>query len=249
MVTASRLRRRLRASRIGRALTGLAERSGLPAAVVLVVVVTGACIAIAGLAFTALLDAGREGDGPAALDLDLHRWIVEHRTGALDDAFRVVTWLGSATVLVPLLLTVVGILWWRRHPVLALGVVLACTGTLLTVPLVKPVIGRARPPLDDRIAGAQGAAFPSGHSANVVAAFGVLAWVATRFVRRRWLRATIWIAAALVALAVGVSRVYLGVHWPSDVLSGWFVGVAWVAAAIGVATLVPALDDRRTRRH
>jgi undecaprenyl-diphosphatase len=202
-----------------------------------------------GRGFTALLDAVREGDGPAALDPDLHRWVVEHRTGALDDAFRVVTWLGSATVLVPVVLAVIAVLWWRRHPVLALGVVVACTGTLLTVSLVKPVVGRARPPLADRIAGAQGAAFPSGHSANVVAAVGILAWVATRFVRRRRLRVTIWAAAALVALAVGVSRVYLGVHWPSDVLSGWFVGAAWVAAAIGVATLVPALDDRRARKR
>ncbi len=172
------------------------DRSGLPAAVVLVVVAAGVCIAVAGLAFTALLDAVREGDGAAALDPDIHRWVVEHRSTTLDDVFRAVTWLGSATVLVPVVLTVLVVLWWRRHPLIALGVVIACTGTLLTVLIVKPIVGRARPPLADRIAGAQGAAFPSGHSANVVAAFGILAWAATRFVHRRWQRITIWVVAA-----------------------------------------------------
>jgi len=59
----------------------------------------------------------------------------------------------------------------------------------------------------------------------------------------------IWIAAAVTALLVGASRVYLGVHWPSDVLSGWIVGAAWVVAAIAITALIPALDYRRRTRR
>ncbi len=251
MVTGSRLVQRLGQGRAGRALQGVADRSGLPAAVVLVVGALAVGIAFLGVVFTWIFDSVREGDALASLDPDIHRWFVDHRTPAWNDAFRAATWLGSMTVLLPVILAVVAALLWRRHPVLALGVVVGTAGTALTVALTKAIVGRERPPVADRLSGAYGAAFPSGHSANVVAACGILAWVATRFVHRTWLRVAIWATAALVALAVGVSRVYLGVHWPSDVLSGWLVGAAWVAAAIGVCTLIPALaldDRRRTRR-
>jgi undecaprenyl-diphosphatase len=227
----------------------VADRSGLPAAVVLVVALAAVGIAALGLAFAVLLDSVREGDGFAALDPRIHRWFVGHRTPTLDHFFRGVTWAGSMTVLLPLVLGTIAVLLWRRHPALALAVAIATGGSLLTVSIMKVVVGRSRPPVTDRIANAYGAAFPSGHSANVVAACGILAWVATRFVHRTWLRAAIWTVAAVVALLVGVSRVYLGVHWPSDVLSGWIVGAAWVVAAIAITALIPALEYRRRTRH
>jgi len=206
-------------------------------------------IAALGLAFAAILDAVREGDGIAAFDPRIHRWVVDHRSANLDHFFRGVTWAGSMTVLLPVILGTIAWLLWRRHPDLALAVAIATGGSLLTVAIMKAVVGRSRPPVADRIANAYGAAFPSGHSANVVAACGILAWVATRFVHRTWLRVVIWVAAVLTALLVGVSRVYLGVHWPSDVLSGWIVGAAWVVAAIAITELIPALDDRRRTRR
>jgi undecaprenyl-diphosphatase len=249
MVTSSRLVRRLGEGRAGRALQRVADRSGLPAAVVLVVALAAVGIAALGLAFAAILDAVREGDDIAAFDPRIHRWVVDHRTANLDHFFRGVTWAGSMTVLLPLVLGTIALLVWRRHPALALAVAIATGGSLLTVGIMKAVVGRSRPPVADRIANAYGAAFPSGHSANVVAACGILAWVATRFVHRTWLRAAIWTVAAVVALLVGVSRVYLGVHWPSDVLSGWIVGAAWVVAAIAITALIPALEYRRRTRH
>jgi len=249
MVTGSRLVRRLGEGRTGRALQRVADRSGLPAAVVFMLALATLGIAALGLAFAAILDSVREGDDIAAFDPRIHRWVVDHRTADLDHFFRGMTWAGSMTVLLPLVLGTIALLLWRRHPALALAVAIATGGSLLTVSIMKAVVGRSRPPVADRIADAYGAAFPSGHSANVVAACGILTWVVTRFTHRTWLRAVIWIAAAVTALLVGASRVYLGVHWPSDVLSGWIVGAAWVVAAIAITALIPALDYRRRTRR
>jgi undecaprenyl-diphosphatase len=248
VVTGSRFARRLRDGPLGRALTRVAARSGLPAAVVLVVAIAAVTIAAAGLAFTKILDSVMERDGVAALDPDIHRWFVGHRTPCWNDLFRAITWAGSMVVVVPLAIVVVVLLLRARHPVLAGGVVLAIVGAAVTVSAIKPIVGRARPPLAEQISSAGGFAFPSGHSATAAATAGVFAWVATRFVHRRGWQVVIWAGAVVWSLAVGTSRAYLGVHWPSDVLSGWFVGAAWVAASIGVCTLVPALDYRRRMR-
>jgi undecaprenyl-diphosphatase len=95
--------------------------------------------------------------------------------------------------------------------------------------LVKAAVHRARPVLPEPVAHAGGLSFPSGHAQSVVVAFGLLLLLALPHLRGPWRGAAIGLAAAMV-LAIGVSRVALGVHFVSDVLAGYVLGAAWLAA-------------------
>jgi undecaprenyl-diphosphatase len=181
----------------------------------------------------------------ASLDTTVHEWFVAHRTPALDDWFRAVTNLGAAAVLLPLIVLLLAALLWRRRPDLALGAGIAVIGSWVTVNLVlKPLVERARPPIADRLVFPGDASFPSGHAANAASAWLALAWVVASLVERRAAKVAVWSVAGAVVAIVGVSRLYLGVHWPSDVLAGWLVGAAWVLVGTRVARVA---RNRRSR--
>ncbi|MGW0965150.1 phosphatase PAP2 family protein [Streptomyces sp. NPDC002516] len=94
--------------------------------------------------------------------------------------------------------------------------------------LVKTVVERARPSLEDPVARAPGFSFPSGHAMTATTSFAVLLLVLLPVVPRRW-RAVCWGASVLSVVGVGFTRVALGVHWFSDVLGGWLLGLTVVA--------------------
>ncbi|CAN5698762.1 phosphatase PAP2 family protein [soil metagenome] len=125
---------------------------------------------------------------------------------------------------------VAGVWLWRRGS-RRLGGWTAFTvlsGGLLVAAL-KAVIGRARPMLDDPVATAAGLSFPSGHAFGVIVGCGVTLLLATPLLRGRLARATAWTAGLAVVAVVGFSRVGLGVHFPSDVVGGYVLGLAWLA--------------------
>ncbi|MFU8873879.1 phosphatase PAP2 family protein [Micromonospora sp. SL4-19] len=126
---------------------------------------------------------------------------------------------------------VVAWLLLRRAPRLALWVGTTMTvGGLLGV-LLKLLVGRHRPELLDPVARATGYSFPSGHALNATLAAGVLLLVFLPFTGdRRPLRWALWAAAVLIAVVTGLSRIALGVHWISDVVGGWLLGLAVLAA-------------------
>ena len=152
-------------------------------------------------------------------------------------------------------LVVVVWLWRRRARRLALWAVttMAVGGALGA--LLKLLVGRDRPDLLDPVARAAGFSFPSGHALNAALAPGVLLLVFLPFGRDRpGGRAALWTVAVMLTVVTGLSRVALGVHWASDVLGGWLLGVAVLAATTaGVPHLAgpggtAIRSDRRRRR-
>lgn len=135
------------------------------------------------------------------------------------------------TVLRAGVLVLVVWLWWRDARRLALWVATTMVVGGLLGALLKLLVGRHRPDLLEPVARAAGFSFPSGHALNATLTAGVLLLVFLPFARdRRPLRWAMWVAALVLAIVTGVSRVALGVHWASDVVGGWLLGVAVVAA-------------------
>jgi undecaprenyl-diphosphatase len=123
-------------------------------------------------------------------------------------------------------------LWRRGATKLAAFLVVTTIGGGLVDTAVKLVVGRPRPEFDNPISSARGNSFPSGHSMSSLIAYGALLVVFVPAIASpRWRRAAIGSAVALV-LAIGVSRLALGVHFVSDVLGGYTLGAAWLCASI-----------------
>lgn len=141
-------------------------------------------------------------------------------------------WWTNIFAPMPLRLAALGLVIWlfRRHArALAWWVITTmAAGGLLGV-LLKLLVGRHRPDLLDPVARAVGYSFPSGHALNATLAAGVFVLVLLPHARagKRWL---LWGAAIVVTLLTGISRIVVGVHWASDVVAGWLLGIAVVAA-------------------
>ncbi|GAA3771052.1 phosphatase PAP2 family protein [Micromonospora maritima] len=143
------------------------------------------------------------------------------------------------------------VVWLLRRgaPRLAVWVVVTMLVGGLLGALLKLLVGRDRPELLDPVARAAGYSFPSGHALNAALAAGVLLLVFLPFARdSRAGRVALWTAAALVMVVTGLSRIALGVHWTSDVVGGWVLGVAVVAATAASFATWRTSTGRRTAR-
>ena len=129
------------------------------------------------------------------------------------------------------------VLLLRRQPGLACAWVLAIAGNGVLNQRLKLFVGRVRPLDADGAVLAQGLSFPSGHSSGAVVTYGMLAYLAMRLLPKVWHLPTV-LLALLLSLAVGASRILLGVHFPSDVLAGYASGMTWLALCVTSVELV-----------
>lgn len=136
--------------------------------------------------------------------------------------------VASPTVVRTLIGLLVVVLWVRGARRLALWAAATMIGGALIDVVLKDAVARARPHFPNPVASAPGASFPSGHAFTATLGAGVLVLWALPLVSARW-RIAVWAAGVFVPLAVGFSRIALGVHWVSDVVGGWLLGVGLVA--------------------
>ncbi len=195
-------------------------------------VLLGALGAAAVAAAGAAVHAGRT---VFSVDLPIVEWLAAHRTAVMTLAARVVTTVASPVGLVLTLLLIIGVNRWRRgnwQPALAAAVTWG--GIVLVESSVKGWVARPRPPLRlavDHVP-AHGNSFPSGHTSQSTAVYGFLAVLLWRHFAEKVRRTIIVLGAVLAISAVGFSRLYLGVHWFSDVLAGWLLGLSWLAVVL-----------------
>jgi undecaprenyl-diphosphatase len=179
--------------------------------------------------------------GAVSVDVHVYQWVLDHRTPWVTDVMTFITHLASGVVVAGITAAVAVLAGIRRRWGYAAFMVAATAGTALLTVMAKHLVGRARPDVANQLVQVTGAAFPSAHAAESVACYGALAFLITRW--RRTVRAAVsaWLTAAFLAAAIGWSRVYLGVHWLSDVVAGWALGLSWLAVLIGGVAVYSAV--------
>jgi len=188
---------------------------------------------------------------PPRIDPLLRDGVLAHRSPALTSLARAVTALGTGPVVYGVLLAAAAaaVERGRLHRRDAAGLVAALAAGQVVRLAASEAVGRARPPRSQWLAGAAGHAFPSGHTTTATLGYGLACLLAVRVLAAWPARAAAVVAAVVLAAGVGASRVYLGVHWPTDVAGGWGLGTGWVLAAARVLPVgTPPVVTRRTAR-
>jgi undecaprenyl-diphosphatase len=141
-----------------------------------------------------------------------------------------ITRLGSGLVLSCLAAAIIWILVWRHKHRSALLLVITLAGAIVLDGALKLAFHRLRPQPFFGIPVPETYSFPSGHALVSFSFYGVLAWIITRHCQQRWQRVLVWTSAVVLIALIGISRIYLGVHYPSDVIAGYLGAAIWVSA-------------------
>jgi membrane-associated phospholipid phosphatase len=182
--------------------------------------------------FGALLDALLDNAMMVKVDITTDAFIQAHMTPSLLRIVLATTQLGGPIALTALAVVGTVVLWGARRKVVLVGWIAAFAGAPIIGEVLKRAVHRSRP--------MYGAAFhtdpfsfPSGHSMGSMIGYGMLVWVLFVFwhPKRRW-KALVYVLAGLLVVAIGLSRIFLGVHYPSDVAGAWAAGLVWLAVCI-----------------
>jgi membrane-associated phospholipid phosphatase len=219
---------------------------GSYAPIVLVLVLGGIAAISAGYLFEELAEAvGLTTSAVYRVDQSIHNWFGHERQPAMTVLLDTATNIGGSIGLGAIVTVVAAILFARKERASAIFVVVtAGTGEILNLGL-KMIFARARPDLTSAISVARWYSFPSGHAMGSFIIFGALAYIV---LRQPWpwgaKSAGLAIAMTMVVL-VGLSRVYLGVHWASDIAGGWSAGTVWLASTVAAFEILLRLRDEK----
>ncbi|MDN3497155.1 phosphatase PAP2 family protein [Planococcus sp. APC 4015] len=212
----------------------VAEKLG-PYAALLISLAVGLAIAFTlSVIAVEVYDAVTDEDGVAGLDRPLLDLSLQFRSPVADAVITGITDVAGTIGMPIIAVSAMLILGIRRRswtPVILITV--AAAGSLLMTVAGKDLIGRERPPLADAVPPFEySPSFPSGHTLNAVVVIGIIVYLI--LLRQHSRRTRIWliVGGTVFAIVVGLSRVYLGHHWFTDVLAGWLLGAAWLALVI-----------------
>ncbi|MFD3596557.1 phosphatase PAP2 family protein [Nocardia sp. NPDC058640] len=171
-------------------------------------------------------------------------WMIAHRGEPLTSIATVITDLGDTLSMVILAAIVISWFVLRRDLPVAALVAFTSLGAGVLVWVIKRLVGRQRPPEASRLVFEPSLSYPSGHTLGSTVVVGIVAIVLVPLIQRRWARVAVTAFAIVFPVAVGLSRIYLGVHWTTDVLAGWIIGLLWLVLCVTAFTRVRTVVGR-----
>ena len=186
-------------------------------------------------AFFGLADTVLEGES-RAFDRAVLLWIHHHFPDWLNEPMRLVTALGYYYVVLPVLAVIVFLFYRRGWRLSAVLLAVSTGGSIVLTTVLKGVFQRARPELFDSGYQASFYSFPSGHATVAVGFYGMLT-VILAYRLRGFARWAVAVSGVLVVILIGFSRLYLGVHYPTDILAGYLSALLWLVCVGGVYAL------------
>jgi undecaprenyl-diphosphatase len=210
----------------------------------------GLVVATLGLwLFGALLDAVLDDATMVRLDVAADAWVHARTTAAGLRVFDVVTQLGSPAAMGALAVGGALVLWrQRRHDALVAWLAAFLGGAALGK-VLKTIVHRTRPAFGVAYLHGHSYSFPSGHAMGSIIGYSMLLYLLRLYWHPRRERRRLLVGAvALLVFLVGLSRVYLGVHYPSDVVGGWAAGAAWLAVCLTGVSVVHSREAIRGKR-
>lgn len=179
-----------------------------------------------------------------AFDEAVLRWVAAHHTAALESLMLEITSLGTSSAVIMIVGVAALFLALTRHRYSAVLLLAATAGGGLLNIVLKNFFGRPRPHVFEWGTHALSSSFPSGHAMSATIVYTTVAYLAARLQRRAWERALTMLVAALIILAISASRVYLGVHYPSDVVAGMIIGIGWSAFCMATLEAIQRVAQR-----
>jgi undecaprenyl-diphosphatase len=197
-------------------------------------ILSGATLAVVCTwAFTELAGHVKSGKTQAFDDAVMH-WIAAHQYPLLQQVMIELTALGTGVVIAMIVFVGSMFLWLNKHKHSALLLIIASFGGIVLNNLLKLGFDRPRPQIFEWGTYAMSSSFPSGHAMSSVIVYGTVAYLAARLQQRAASRLLTLGFAATIILLICVSRLYLGVHYPSDVAAGLIIGIAWAGFCMAV---------------
>jgi undecaprenyl-diphosphatase len=205
----------------------------------------GAAIAVAGtLAFAELGQRIQKGS-TQQFDVAVLEWIGKRHTPFLTSLMTEVTPLGTGAVVLVMIGVTAAFLWQTEHKHSARLLLASTGGSILLNNALKLWFDRPRPTVFEWETHAMSSSFPSGHAMSATVVYGTVAYLLARLQKHRWARALTLTSAVVMIALICTTRLYLGVHYPSDVLGGIVIGLAW--SGFCMATLEASLVLARRR--
>jgi undecaprenyl-diphosphatase len=165
--------------------------------------------------------------GSNSFDQKTFSLINPHITESRTRIMRFISFLGKHTFLIPVIFLLIGWFLFKKNKWMAIRTAAVLLSSLVVMAILKSLIQRHRPP-DPLVDGITNYSFPSGHAFMSVAFYGLLIWYATIYIQTKWLRKMVIFFLLLAVAAIGFSRIYLRVHYATDVIAGICIGFVWL---------------------
>jgi undecaprenyl-diphosphatase len=208
-------------------------------------VAAGAVVAIAGTWAFAELAAHVQRGTTQAFDDMVMRWMGAHQVPWVTTVMVQLTALGTGVVVMMVVLVAALFLWLTKHKHSAALLLATTTVGIILNGMLKDVFHRTRPQFFPWGTSAFTSSFPSGHAMSAAVVYGTVAYLAARLQRTRLARTITIVVAILLVVLISLSRIYLGVHYPSDTLAGVTIGFAWAAFCMATLEAVQLVAARR----